>query len=797
MSQFRFGLMASICCTLLAACGSNSTTSPGSDGGSDAGPGNDAGPAGDGGSAPGAPILSFTTSTAGVALTWTLPGAYGDERFTVLRSDESAPFAQVTGATSLHADAYNDLINSALPGSIHAYEVTATNGNGTGRASNIVTVQQAPGDVFAGGSDTRVLLAWGALATAASYDVYRVPAAGSSGTPTKVGNTQEAEYIDDGSTAALTKGTTYHYQVVALAPDGGQPSTGSNIATTVALGLDVSAIATHVNDTNTAQTAPFNANLMLAALAIDGGTVEHYQSFSTSTATVVTGVPTGTYYFTTQPVGPYFLTNIFTDNAGSVYYFANSYFEVATSRSLDLSNATAGRADAVTATNLQSQAAMGFALTGLDAWSNSDGGAAAAPNDTFISLSQGAGNYLAGLEFDLDGYQGDAGVDTGGTAFNGVESIAGLFGDNKLIDSSKGDLYYLYQLHAEKSDAGAGVGVEYQTATKAISRSTIDMIDGGSPSAISGSMSATTSTKITGMVVKNSAFAAQHAAINPAATLADVSIEIAAAKDFTTYGYYGTPAPLFNAKIDASSGTDLNFGSFSFGNPFPASWEPLVYVTYGFNVDITMATDAGPAVPLTFSAVSGFFAPVDGFNWASGIAPALSPMTAVKINGADAFTDQLNVTTSPTISWTAAASGPTVTNYFVNLWELSVDSGGATAVGNFFFGAAPLAQFTTNATSLKIPAGLLQAETSAESHWYFATIDAEVMKDGSGAVVDQTLTPYKQGVNYGDIEVVTNKFCTGPGVSIPTSFGNDLVTHHPRPRTASVAHKASLSPRIP
>ena len=71
------------------------------------------------------------------------------------------------------------------------------------------------------------------------------------------------------------------------------------------------------------------------------------------------------------------------------------------------------------------------------------------------------------------------------------------------------------------------------------------------------------------------------------------------------------------------------------------------------------------------------------------------------------------------------------------------------------------------------------------------------MKDGSGATVDQTLTPYKQGVTYGDIEVVTNKFCTGPGISAPTSFGNDLTTHRPQPRTAAVAHKLSLFPRLP
>ena len=288
---------------LLAACGSTSTSSDaGSDAGGDAGPhnggdaGTDAGLPGDGGAPPGAPILSFTTSASGVQLTWTLPGAFGGELFAVYRSDQGGPFTAVAGATGVSADDYSDGIASAQPGAGHAYYVTARNGNGTGPASNTVDVQQAPGDLVAGGSDTRVLLVWSAVGNATSYDVYRTT--GDAGTATLVGNSTQAEYIDNGSTAAITTGTTYQYQLIAHAIDGGQPSTGSNIVTAKALGIDVSINVTHVSDVVDGGVTVANtvSPLYAGPLAItDAGTAHEILAFSTSTAAVMPGVPNGTY----------------------------------------------------------------------------------------------------------------------------------------------------------------------------------------------------------------------------------------------------------------------------------------------------------------------------------------------------------------------------------------------------------------------------------------------------------------------------------------------------------------------
>ena len=66
-------------------------------------------------------MLSFTTDAGGVQLTWTLPNAFGDERFQVLRSDQGSGFALVPDAGSVAADAYSDSVASALPGAGHAW----------------------------------------------------------------------------------------------------------------------------------------------------------------------------------------------------------------------------------------------------------------------------------------------------------------------------------------------------------------------------------------------------------------------------------------------------------------------------------------------------------------------------------------------------------------------------------------------------------------------------------------------------------------------------------------------------
>lgn len=728
--------------TLFAACSSNTVSN--NDGGNpDSGPvtdgGNgDGGLTSDGGSPPGAPVLSFTTSQGGVSLTWTLAGANGDERFTVLRSDQSAPFAKVTGATAVTADAYVDKISSALPGMPHIYEVTATNGNGTGHASNTIEVLQAPGDVVGGGSDTRVLLHWGALQNAISYDVYKTAQADGGGTSTKIGSATQAEFVDNGSIAPITTGQSYGYQLIAKAIDGGQPSTGSNFIAVQALGIDLSNVVTHVSDLDGGVAEPDHPGAAIYALQLDAGTFGVVNQFTTSTAAVFPGIPNQPWHFA---------------------YGDITFLTLTSARTLDVGSVQAGRFDQAVPTNLPSETTMTYALTALDAWTVIDGG----PSDTLQSVSVGAGNFVNGVENALDN---DAGIFPGAITFAGKESIGGpktfadQLGDYYLVDATKGDQYYLTQLHDKTSATGAH---PYRAVTKAYSSTTLHMTD-GSDSSIAGAMLAVTPVAVPDLKFNNSAFLAQKAAINPAATSAGQTVTLFAEKDFATYGHYMTPPSLLTASLDGSATGDVDLGAVLYGNPFPASWQTGVQIESTFKLAYHLPGETKPAI---FSSVSRSILPLESVDLSS-IGPSLQPVTNLQIAGKDGFTDQVNVGASPTISWTAPAGGQAPNDYLVSIYELSLD-GSATTIG---YALSPELQdlvITTTATSYKIPAVFLTAATATATHWYFVTVDAVYNKQGATAL-DLDVSPLRYGNTFLEIETVSNKFTSGPGTAPPSSY---------------------------
>jgi hypothetical protein len=728
--------------TLFAACSSNTVSN--NDGGNpDSGPSTDGGNGdggltGDGGSPPGAPVLSFTTSQGGVSLTWTLAGASGDERFTVLRSDQSAPFVKVTGTTQVTADAYLDKISSALPGAAHVYEVTATNGNGTGPASNTIEVLQAPGDVSGGGSDTRVLLHWSAVQNATSYDVYKTAQADGGGTATKIGSATQAEFVDNGSIAPITTGESYGYQVIAKAIDGGQPSTGSNFIAVRALGIDLSNVVTHVSDLDGGVAVPEYPGAAIYALQLDAGTFGVVNQFTTSTAAVFPGIPNQPWHFA---------------------YGDITFLTLTSARTLDVGSVQAGRADQTVPTNLPSETTMTYALTALDPWTVIDGG----PSDTLQSVSVGAGNFVNGLENALDG---DGGITAGAITFAGKESIGGTktfadqTGDYYLVDSTKGDQYYLTQLHEKTSGAGAH---PYRAVTKAYSSTTLHMTD-GSDSSIAGAMLAVAPVAVPDLKFNNTAFLAQKAAINPAATNGGQTVTLFAEKDFATYGHYMTPPSLLTASLDGSATGDVDLGAVLYGNPFPASWQTGAQIESTFKVPYHLPGDTKPA---SFSSVSRSILPIASVDLTS-IGPSLQPVTNLQIAGKDAFTDQVNVGASPTISWTAPAGGQAPNDYLVSIYELSLD-GTATTIGYILSPELQDLVITTTATSYKIPSAFLTAETAMATHWYFVTVTAVYNKLGATAL-DLAVSPLRYGDTFLETETVSNKFTTGPGTAPPSSY---------------------------
>jgi hypothetical protein len=103
--------------------------------------------------------------------------------------------------------------------------------------------------------------------------------------------------------------------------------------------------------------------------------------------------------------------------------------------------------------------------------------------------------------------------------------------------------------------------------------------------------------------------------------------------------------------------------------------------------------------------------------------PVLGPVRSVLFeDNASAFTQRGGIGTTPLLKWTAPALG-TPNGYVVRVLRLD-NEGGSTQIR--FVGA-----FTTTATSLRLPPGILEA-----GKWYFAAIDA---RQGAGSLIADPL----------------------------------------------------------
>lgn len=174
--------------------------------------------------APGTPTgFAANPRNAAVILLWNAVAGATD--YNIYRSTT----AGVMGAKlASSAAATNYLDTTVTNGTTYYYRVTAVNGGSesapTAQLAATPQLLVTP-SVSATAGNTQVVVTWNIINGAASYDVYRSTTAGSQGT--KVGSVQQpganpVSYTDTG----LANGTTYYYQVVAIAAMGmSAPST--------------------------------------------------------------------------------------------------------------------------------------------------------------------------------------------------------------------------------------------------------------------------------------------------------------------------------------------------------------------------------------------------------------------------------------------------------------------------------------------------------------------------------------------------------------------------------------------
>jgi hypothetical protein len=658
---------------------------------------------------PSAPLLTATTTLTEVELSWTTPDIF-PETYTVLRSiDDGSTFTPLADATDISGLSAVD--TNVVPGIAYQYAVQATDSAGAGSESNVVTILAAAPDLAAAGSDSRILLTWTPIENASSYDIYRVP---SSGAPVFLSNTTNSGYYSD---SAITAGETYTYELVSKSAS--QPSSiASAPATATALGVEITGSVSFVSDVGVDS---YSAAMVFAQYGLeaqvaspDGG-VTVFDSVSASDGSlIIPGVPLGPYMVTVSGQYEYVITS---------------------ARALDYSVAVMGRPDAVDSAD--DGTSNNYDLTNLAPWypgcndpnAPADAGAA----DQLEEMCQGAGNFYGSLdEYDDGVLEPDAGA----TVFSGQEVISDANHDGFLVNSSEGDVVYLWQLHNQETGNGSYV----QTAVRSFADTTLTQVD-KAENPVDGGMTSPPVNTIPDVVFHRSQWTAQLPDVNPAAIDRYEAASIEVEPKYDTYGWYGASGDAL-VMLAPEGTSDFDIGSVAWQNPIPASanWDAflLFYSESFLNITAGNTTTQWPVLSLVEE-------PVDAnFQWATALSPTLSQPQNPQVGGASLFAEQLHTADANgvvTLSWSAPALG-TPNIYRVALYEISDTEGDIKQVSGYM----------TASTSLA-----LTSDQFPDVAWYFVTIDADILSRG-GAPFDQTLHPADFPSTLISSELISNKF---------------------------------------
>jgi hypothetical protein len=134
--------------------------------------------------------------------------------------------------------------------------------------------------------------------------------------------------------------------------------------------------------------------------------------------------------------------------------------------------------------------------------------------------------------------------------------------------------------------------------------------------------------------------------------------------------------------------TDLDYGSVSYGDPYPATWPRMFQYCEMSSVSVSRpnstATDTFVVTNKQTTAVPS-----------GAVSPLLMPVQNPTLNGSSLFTAGSLNTTSVTLSWTAPATGQPF-GYYVSVYELATTPLGTT-------GYLPAGRYGTAQTSAKVP----------------------------------------------------------------------------------------------
>jgi hypothetical protein len=229
-----------------------------------------------------------------------------------------------------------------------------------------------------------------------------------------------------------------------------------------------------------------------------------------------------------------------------------------------------------------------------------------------------------------------------------------------LPDGTQGDITYLAQRvvrDAGPTDPDAGLIAYHSTAGFAQLPALLLTDDGGLVSAGLVEPAETTMN----VTVSSADYVAHLTDINPMAQVQGFELNVfpspaAPGMPALWAGYSGTVLDYFTTGIPAAP---LNL---VYADGYPASWERMVGYDVVFDVPAALPNTSG-----TSSAFIGDTVPLSQLTMP--LKPRLSPVTALQVDGADAFAGGNVQSLTPTLSWSAPAVG-TPNAFLVTVYKL-------------------------------------------------------------------------------------------------------------------------------
>jgi hypothetical protein len=498
---------------------------------------------------------------------------------------------------------------------------------------------------------------------------------------------------------------------------GASGSTGAGGAGGAGGGASTSSGDTTTSSTGGSATSSSSASTGTGGPASDitGTIIDTYINKGSDTAvpnlagTPVALVPSGNTFTTitgtVDPDGSFKIPNV---PAGTVYVGLQSAgstdtFIVTDQRKLDLGYFYAGRQDVKPITTSPTDLVLD--LTGLAPWGDLD---------TLEIYSQGA---ASGGDLLVAAMTVPAAGDTVLTALS--TDAAALFVPNQ-IEAAKGDKTYFTQLVSLTSGT-----FPYSSIGKSFAPAAFSLLDGAT-TPVTGAFTDVTPKTAT-LDWKRSLFAGLASAVNPTAAVTTCSIYL--------FAEPGGPTRSTNSYVPTilygnDPGLDDVSLKLDYGNPFPADWGAQAFIYADFSVPYLVPGTATMKHAHTTIDLSGTATDV-----AAGVVkPIISPPSALKVGGKDAFAVNTGVGLTPVLSWSAPTLGTSVL-YQVNVRLIDE----AVSAGHF------AGRFITQGTSVTLPPGMLASGSS-----YFVRITAQT----AGSVT----TPFKPATTGGTATAISGVF---------------------------------------